>query len=60
MALQTPYLIAPVAFDANNAQEIEFTVQAGGDQVQANKLTILKQSDLSEVYAEKVTTQDAE
>ena len=58
MALQTPYLIAPVAFDANNAQQIEFTVPAGGDQVQANKLTILKQSDLSEVYAEKVTTQD--
>ena len=58
MALQTPYLIAPVAFDANNAQEIEFTVPAGGDQVQSNKLTILKQSDLSEVYAQKVTTQD--
>lgn len=58
MALQTPYLIAPVAFDANSAQEIEFTVPTGGDQVQANKLTILKQSDLSEVYAQKVTTQD--
>lgn len=58
MALQTPYLIAPVAFDASNAQEIEFTVPAGGDQVQSNKLTILKQSDLSEVYSQKVVTQD--
>lgn len=55
MALSTPLLPVIAAFDALFPYSITFTVQ-GGDQVVANRLLIKKNSNLSTVYNDVVSS----
>lgn len=53
MALLRPTLGNIVAFDATTTHKIPFTVVSGGDQVTANRLTIINQSTGLQVYQAK-------
>lgn len=50
MPLIRPTLLPTPSFDARYEKKITFTVQSGGPQIVANKLTIRKQSDNSVIY----------
>lgn len=55
MALTTPILYTPPAFDGNNPYTFTFNV-IGGSQVVANQLTIIDQSTGTQIYQAKQTT----